>query len=1383
MTSNTTMSPDEIRALRKRLGLSQVEAGELLGGGPRAFAKYEAGSLRPAASLVTLLQLLEANRGALASLRGDASRPSSAVDVLPFEVTGQHISALTEWTFPELLRKLLSAEVQAFGLPAHGVHVASSVATPDGGEDGRIRWSGGPSETEFLTSRFTQFQLKTGKLAPVQAAREVLPDRGEVKPMVRLALEAGGHYVLLCAHAYPYKLVAARAAAIRGALRRAGLKIDDEQVSFRDADWIAEWVNRYPSVAVWVKRRTQPGTIGPFRSWSHWASRSEHAASPWVDDERLPDLRDQVRARAMRPRQVVRVVGPLGIGKSRLVLEAFAPSQDDEALGYSLSDLVIYADGLEAESGAIARVAQVLVESVQRAVVIVDRCAPGMHQVLVGMALRSESRLSLITLDDELPSGLEDGPVVEVSEHEVVLRIPEAPPAVTEGIISGVSPPLPDEDSRRLASLSVGFPKVAHLVVRAWVRDRPLAHATDDYFVETFLLGRTPRESDVLLKSARLLAAFALVGVDDPDEEQLAEVAAFGRGLTDADLRAAFNNLLDRGVARRRGGSVTLQPRPIAMRLAEGQWRDWSRSDWDEVLAGEPAPGVTVHIAKRLAHLKVSAAKQLARLNTTSIAQQVVHHVCRHGGPFDGIDWRASGSPFGGIEGLCTSTRAEVLFALAEVDPGVVVRQLERTLEDVPDLLVVDGDARRHLVWALEKISFDPECFEPGARLLLRLALAENESYANNATGQFKALFPLLLGSTAADGLARLSVLAEVARTEDLRERAIVVDALVSATAIGHFGRSAGADTHGSRRSYSSWRPASRDEAHAYLRECLTLLTEMVAGTDAAAEAARTGLGQNLRSLAARGFIDLVEVVVREVGPQRDSWPESLEALGQFLRYDTAKVRPEAVDAVRSLLAELSPQSPEARVRFFVTDMPWDYLADEIPDHTLRYERHCEEVSGFAGELLAQPDLLRKLLPHMCRYAEPRSGQSGQRMTVHFGHVIAKTSDSPLEWFEPVLVALRGVPQGERDFELLSGYVVGLSGAFPEAVEAFKRRASESSDFAPALPLVCWRLGIADSDISLVVSALRSGRLPPWPLMHWTTGGVLAKIRPHVVAPLFDAMLDDGVQAFGVAVDLMGMYSFGARDKLEDLRPQLRKCAEKLAQLASSELHRLHGHHFAELMKWILGKGREDRDACAVALILATAVVNLAHDHGERLLEPVLRDLVRGFPDIAWPIIGGAITSDQKIAWRLEYVLGSLSRSSGRQDAAILELPEDALFAWCHAHPETAPAFVGSVAPVLTNYESDGRNRALHATMARLLEEFGAGEDVLDAVGINIRSYSGWGPPASHYALYEGTLASLRDGHPLPQVRRWARAVSRDLPALGAGFDREEDEWHARREL
>ncbi len=51
-------TPDEIRRIRTRLKLSQRKASELLGGGPRAFQKYESGEVavsRPMANLLLLL--------------------------------------------------------------------------------------------------------------------------------------------------------------------------------------------------------------------------------------------------------------------------------------------------------------------------------------------------------------------------------------------------------------------------------------------------------------------------------------------------------------------------------------------------------------------------------------------------------------------------------------------------------------------------------------------------------------------------------------------------------------------------------------------------------------------------------------------------------------------------------------------------------------------------------------------------------------------------------------------------------------------------------------------------------------------------------------------------------------------------------------------------------------------------------------------------------------------------------------------------------------------------------------------------------------------------------------------------------------------------------
>src|ERR1700733_11418542 len=53
------LEPEEIRRIRKRLGLSQEAAGELIGGGPRAFQKYEAGDLLPSRAVCNALLLLD----------------------------------------------------------------------------------------------------------------------------------------------------------------------------------------------------------------------------------------------------------------------------------------------------------------------------------------------------------------------------------------------------------------------------------------------------------------------------------------------------------------------------------------------------------------------------------------------------------------------------------------------------------------------------------------------------------------------------------------------------------------------------------------------------------------------------------------------------------------------------------------------------------------------------------------------------------------------------------------------------------------------------------------------------------------------------------------------------------------------------------------------------------------------------------------------------------------------------------------------------------------------------------------------------------------------------------------------------------------------------
>ena len=58
-----------LRAIRKKLGLRQAEAGKLFGGGVSAFSEYERGKTHPHKSTVLLLKLLDRHPELLTDIR------------------------------------------------------------------------------------------------------------------------------------------------------------------------------------------------------------------------------------------------------------------------------------------------------------------------------------------------------------------------------------------------------------------------------------------------------------------------------------------------------------------------------------------------------------------------------------------------------------------------------------------------------------------------------------------------------------------------------------------------------------------------------------------------------------------------------------------------------------------------------------------------------------------------------------------------------------------------------------------------------------------------------------------------------------------------------------------------------------------------------------------------------------------------------------------------------------------------------------------------------------------------------------------------------------------------------------------------------------------
>lgn len=66
------LRPQEVRALREKFGLTQREAGTIIGGGPNAFQKYEQGSVTVSKGISNFLRVLERHPEEIEELRKQA---------------------------------------------------------------------------------------------------------------------------------------------------------------------------------------------------------------------------------------------------------------------------------------------------------------------------------------------------------------------------------------------------------------------------------------------------------------------------------------------------------------------------------------------------------------------------------------------------------------------------------------------------------------------------------------------------------------------------------------------------------------------------------------------------------------------------------------------------------------------------------------------------------------------------------------------------------------------------------------------------------------------------------------------------------------------------------------------------------------------------------------------------------------------------------------------------------------------------------------------------------------------------------------------------------------------------------------------------------------
>ncbi len=1221
-----------------------------------------------------------------------------------FKIESKDIKDLNDLQLTKLLKLLLHLEARSSGIAERAVDVALNITVADGGEDGRIQWNDGPPVTDYLPCRLVQFQNKATDMDPADCAKEIVNRDGSMKRMVEKVLDNGGAYILFTNQELnTEQKIPKRIQKIREKLTELGKPYaDTATIEIYDAAKIEGWVNKYISAIVavlnWIGRPLERG----LKTWSDWSLHSEYQRFSFVADDDRKEVLASLKVLLTERGKCARIVGLSGLGKTRLAFEVFRDVDDHD----DLSKRVVYVDASANQSilGLVSDWVQCGLEGV----VVIDNCDVSIHDKLRREIQRTDSKLSLLTLDYNLERD---------SQTDIVQLKQLSDEHIKQMLEPVYGKTIPDLD--RIVAFAQGFPQMAVLLADARLdREPEMGSLTDDYLAYKMLWGgQKPVEKDEkILRGCALFDRFGLDGEASPEYEFIA------RKIVEVDINEFYDcvkRFEERGIIDRRGRFAKLVPKPLAIRLAAEWWRRTRPQKQKELIESE-LPGALVE----------SFCNQISRLDFLPEVKALTEQLC---GPQ---------CPFGQAE-VILSNRGSCLFrSLVEVNPDVTSRALSNVIHGLKeeDLFAIDGDVRRNLVWALEKLCFHESCFEESANSLLLLASTENESWSNNATGQFKQLFRTFLSGTEAPPSPRMKVIDCALGSSRDSVRKIAVDALEQAIDIHGGFRTVGAEYQGSGEPLIEWRPKVWQEVFEYWEQALQRLCTLVVEGDSLSSIAKASIARHIRGLMQYGRVDALDTVIRKIvnfeGPL---WTEALDSIKTSLRYEGDTMPAEGKAKIEDWIRLLTPYDLGDRLKLYVTKPPYEHKKGEDGHYI---DLAAENAKALAAELSSDLD---SIVPHL---DELLTGE--QRQAYWFAKNLVQSAS---KW-EPLLSGIiEKVTIIEKpSISLLLGILNGIFNCDSSQWEGVVKKLSETEVLIPFYAHIISSGEVTPEQLRFLVELIAQNKIDPFSANTLTYGRPLEHLSADIVCKFVIDLTAVSDNAAWVALDILSMYCYGNQERWEQCRVAFAEIVIKLPLNRDKNQSQLEMHHWHDVVKKLLISEGEEFAKAISKKIIESCSDGMGYGDLWHYIKPLIRKVFQQYGREVWSIFANAIKNagPQNDYW-LTQLLNSEDRFDRQKPSVLAELPDDLLREWCFQEPDIAPEFVASATDVLLD-AGDGYQISSRARF--LIDNFGDDKRVLSSLSANIGSFGWSGSLVPYYQKELAAFETLKN-HENANVREW----------------------------
>jgi hypothetical protein len=769
------------------------------------------------------------------------------------------IRGLDEARAVALARSLIHAEAGRLGLPLSDHSISGRVKASDQGVDGRTHF---PAASKALLPVGPQiWQIKSGA-SPPSASKEF-----DTKHVALIdAIREGYNYVLF----WTNDPVDTKANPLKTQFELAIEQIrPDAKATFLFADSIEGLC--YAHLAVLLQGPALPlrGVV----SLSTWGKRQDFNIPFQSDSERsrrTEAIRSHVKSEDSST-STLHLYCDTGVGKSRLVYEALAEEGVAERV-------LIALDPADLDRSLLTLVAE---SPDRRLILVVDDCTAADRQAVTRYADLAEGRVRLITVGsrysrDPQPIDsryLELLPLATTASREIALAL-------------GLS----ETNADIVAEYTEGYPKLAFVLADAISRGTGanLLERIRSEAVGSVLSSMLTNPNDINLLGG--LALFEKLGFEE-EMAQETSIVCEAFGIDETLFREVVNRELRRFVSDA-GRYRLVTPRLFAVWLAaEFLQRNRNLAD---ALQGLP---------ETLRDRMIGQMKAFA--GNTHIGAALHQLFTQY--------------PFAtGVLNDVDAGSARLLHVAAIVDPSLAIDVIDSLLESrsTAELRESLERGRRGFVNALEVLIWFSDTFERAAWALLRLAIAENEQWSNNATGAIQGIFRVFLGGTSTPYTERLAwTRSALARYP---ESAPILATGLANSLTSHEMRTS--PEFASRIASPEWRPQTASEEIAARRGAWQLLIE-IARSDHAADEVVTSIAAGLRTAAMRGIAEDILNDLNSISWSADARVQLAETIGHLLRYDGPP--PEIASRFEDLRASLIGTTREDKLSYLLNQEPW----------------------------------------------------------------------------------------------------------------------------------------------------------------------------------------------------------------------------------------------------------------------------------------------------------------------------------------------------------------------------------------------------------------------------------------------------------------------------